>query len=236
MVSSNADLSDTRILLVENDVDIAASIADYFEARDISLSFAYSVAQALKVAVEEPIDLLILDINLPDGSGIDLCRMFKRERGMVQPVVFLTANEDLEIKLEGFAVGATDYVVKPFALPELFARLQAIWHLSKSLEPSRLLVEAADLRLDVQTGQLTGAAGTVQLHGMGRTIMRELMEAHPRAVPRDRLYDLLWPDEVPQSDPLRANIHQLRQLLSQVTGSTCITSVRGIGYRLDGDG
>lgn len=115
-----------RLLLVEDDIDVAAGIGDYLGAHGVMVDFACTAAQARARLQAQAFELVVLDVNLPDQDGLSLCRDLKREGGLRSPVLFLTARAALDDKLSAFAAGAMDYMVKPFAPAELLARARTI--------------------------------------------------------------------------------------------------------------
>jgi DNA-binding response OmpR family regulator len=220
-----------NILLVEDDFDIAAGIGDYLQGFAIYVDFAYSVQQALSLVDSLPFDLLILDINLPDGDGISLCRKLKQEKALSAPVIFLTAKGELQDKLLGFESGAVDYMVKPFALAELKARINAA--LLHRTNTESVLLKAGNLALDFNKALLSRDDKQLQLYATGNIIMRELLSSYPKPVSKQRLYNMIWSDDIPKSDPLRAHVHQLRQFFQAEFGCELIETIRGVGYKLE---
>ena len=220
-----------RILLVEDDFDVAEGLAAFLEPHRVDIVFAYSVGEARAAVLEAPFDVIVLDVQLPDGNGLGLCSELVRD-GLTTPVLFLTARGDLDDKLAGFAAGGIDYVVKPFAPAELLARVRAIAARGSSGSVSPRLV-ARDYVLEQRTGVLTCRGDSLALVGSARRIAEALIEASPGTVSRDWLNRLLWPDMVPESDPLRMHIHALRKSLQQTFGRDPIRTVRGTGYRFE---
>ncbi len=220
-----------RLLLVEDDVDVAAGLGDYLGARGVEVDFACTAAQARARALAAAFDVFVLDVNLPDRDGFALCRELKRDLGLGQPVVFLTAMGQLDDKLEGFDAGAIDYVVKPFAPAELLARIRALAAQLRAADGAKLRV--GGYALDLRRRLLERDGAHLQLNAFGFAIMRRLMEAHPGVVERQELCDRLWPDDVPDSDPLRAHVYQLRRALEAAFGRPLIGTVRNVGYKFD---
>ena len=218
-----------RVLLVEDDLDVAASLGAFLEQRGIVVDYAYSVREARGRALDAAFDVVVLDVQLPDGNGIDLCRRLKRQ-GLRSPVLFLTARGALDDKLRGFDAGGVDYMVKPFAPAELLARLRALAHHIPA--SGGLLVQAGGFSLDANAALLRGPGGELALHATAVLILRRLMDASPGSVPRDELNALLWGDATPASDPLRMHVYELRQSLKSTFGRPLIETVRGVGYRL----
>lgn len=228
-MDKNLDKSWLRVLLVEDDLDVAAGIGDYLEAHGLAVDFAYDAAQARSRLLESSFDLLVLDVNLPDGEGLALCHELKREQGLRQPVIFLTARGDLADKLRGFEAGAVDYMVKPFVPAELLARIRAIAAYATAADGA--LLRVGDYRLDPQRGLLSRGDRCMPLHATGTAILMRLMQAHPGTVSRQALCEGLWGDGTPDSDPLRTHIYQLRCALQERFGEAPIVTVRGFGYR-----
>ncbi|KFL36527.1 response regulator transcription factor [Arenimonas donghaensis] len=218
-----------KVLLVEDDLDVAAGIGDYLEANGLEVDFAANASEARAQVARSPFDLLVLDVNLPGQDGVSLCRELKRDHGLATPAIFLTARGGLQDKLDGFAAGAVDYMVKPFAPAELLVRIRAICaHVSG---PSGVMLDVDGFRLDVHGGLLSRGDRQLQLHSTGLAILQRLMQAHPRTVGKQVLCQGLWGDQTPESDPLRAHIYQLRQAMLDCFGEAPLTTVRGIGYR-----
>ncbi|GGA77007.1 DNA-binding response regulator [Arenimonas soli] len=208
---------------------MAAGIGDYLEANGLRVDYAANAFEARAQVARACFDVLVLDVNLPGQDGIGLCRDLKQAQGLGTPAIFLTARGALQDKLEGFAAGAIDYMVKPFAPVELLVRIRAICARVASQSP--VCVDVAGYTLDLHSGLLSHAGRSLQLHSAGLAILGRLMQAHPRSVSKQALREDLWGDQSPQSDPLRAHVYQLRQAMLERFGEAPISTVRGIGYR-----
>lgn len=218
-----------RLLLVEDDFDVSAGLADYFVPRGILVEFSYSVQSALTLALEQEFDVAVLDIELPDGDGRNLCRSL-RSAGFNKPIIMLTARASLDDKLAGFDAGAVDYMVKPFAPAELQARIFAL-HKQVQLPHSQASLQACGFSLSPQTGVLRHGAKKLVLSGAALEILKILIERSPGVVHRGELDELLWQGAVPDSDPLRMHVYELRKILVAAFGLQPIVTVRGAGYR-----
>ena len=216
-----------QVLLVEDDLDVAAGIADYLEAHQIVVDFAYNAAQANARLHEQQFDAIVLDINLPDQNGLQLCQQWQQQQPGL-PVLFLTARDELDDKLAGFAAGALDYLVKPFAPAELLARLQVV---AKQKRALNLPLQIGEFSLQTESGEFSYQQKPLQLHAVGKALIATLMSAYPAAVSKQALTEQLWPDEDPEHSPLRAHIYSLRQQCLSAWQIDPIETVKSIGYR-----
>ncbi|NIS17459.1 MAG: response regulator transcription factor, partial [candidate division Zixibacteria bacterium] len=146
------------------------------------------------------------------------------------PVLMLTARDTLSDKLEGFDAGADDYLVKPFALEELAARIGVLARRSSQILPSRLCL--ADLEVDIGKMQVQRAERKIELNRACLKILIMLLKAHPNVVTRKELEQALWGDEPPDSDALRSHIYTLRSAIDRPFKHALLETVHGVGYRL----
>ena len=222
-----------RILLVEDDLDIAAGLVDYLEAHDIDVDHALDAREAEARLLEWRFDLWLFDVQLPGEDGLSLCRRLKAAGEETAPVLFLTARGTLDDRLAGFEAGAVDYVVKPFAPAELVARIQA---LARHM-PARTgrWISVQDWRLDPQRGLLEHQGRRLQLSASATRLMKSLLLASPGCVSRAELGEAIW-GEPGEDDDLRTHLYALRRLLRESFGATPIQSERGLGVRFVGMG
>jgi DNA-binding response OmpR family regulator len=220
-----------RILLVEDHADIAANIAEYFEARGVEVHCAADGLAGLQKATSDSYDAIVLDLLLPGLDGLSLCRQL-RQAGQTQvPVLMLTAKDLLTDKIEGFEAGADDYLVKPFSLAELDVRLKALMRRARVPETSRVLT-VADLRFDLDTLEAERGGEPIRLNPTTRRILIVLMQNAHRVVARAELERELWGDQPPQGDFLRAHIHALRTAIDKNFSVKLLHTIHGAGYRL----
>lgn len=218
-----------RILVVEDHIDIAENIADYLEGRGHILDFAMDGIGGLHLALTQDYDAIVLDIMLPKMDGLTFCRKLRKEGGKQTPVLMLTARDTLDDKLEGFDAGADDYLVKPFALEELSARLGALVRRSEST-PQQICV--ADLEFDMGKMKVCRAGKEIKLNRVCLKILQILMQSYPNAVKRAELEQALWGDLPPGSDALRSHIYALRHAIDKPFETALIQTIHGLGYRL----
>lgn len=223
-----------RILIIEDNPDIAGNIGDYLELQDHSVDFAGDGVQGLHLAIEHTFDAIILDINMPRMDGFDVCRKLRDEHQLDTPVLMLTARGSLADKVRGFELGAWDYLVKPFELKELTMRLDA---LKLRLAPNRSrILTVGDLSLNIDKWQAIREGRVLDLHRASLRILEMLMRASPNAVSRQDLEFFLWGDNPPNSDPLRSHMYELRRELDKPFELKMLKTMRGIGFALSAEG
>jgi len=221
--------TDLRVLIVEDNADIAANIYDFLEAEGLQVDHACDGIGGLHLALTAPFDVLILDLMLPGMSGILVCEKL-RAQGSQLPILMLTARDTLPDKLEGFRAGTDDYLVKPFALPELLARIKALAGRGRNAQPSFL--QLADLELNLGTMVALRAGKVLQLNKVCFHLLRILLEASPNLVSREALVDKIWGNYPPGSDALRSHMYTLRQVVDKPFPHPLILTHRGMGYRM----
>jgi DNA-binding response OmpR family regulator len=222
-----------RVLIVEDNRDICANIAAYLEKHHYILDFAYDGISAMHLALTNPFDVIVLDLMLPGMDGLSFCKKLRADANIDKPVLMLTARDTLDDKLKGFEAGADDYLVKPFALQELHARLQALYKRSHGKTDNLLTV--GELTLNRATLQVHRGGQRVDLNPTCMKLLQRLMEEAPAVVDRDALETLLWADELPDGDALRSHMYKLRQAIDRPFDSPLIHTVHRIGYRISED-
>ena len=219
-----------RILIVEDNIDIVENITDYLEVQGHVLDFAMDGIGGLHLALTQDFDVIVLDIMLPGMDGLTFCRKLREQGGKQTPILMLTARDTLSDKLEGFKAGADDYLVKPFELQELEARLVALVRragqcLQDCLQVGDLIVDMG--KMVVQRGEYP-----VELNRACLKILTILMQAYPNVVSRQEIEYALWGDMPPGSDALRSHIYTLRRAIDKPFKHPLIQTVHGVGYRL----
>ena len=222
-----------RVLVVEDNRDICGNIAAYLEKHSYILDFAYDGISAMHLALTNPFDVIVLDLMLPRMDGLSFCQKLRADAEVETPVLMLTARDTLDDKLRGFKAGADDYLVKPFALQELHARLQALY--KRSHRNTDNLLTVGDLTMNRSTLQVHRAGRRVDLNPAGMKLLQRLMEDAPSVVARDDLETLLWADERPDGDALRSHLYKLRQAIDRPFDRPLIHTVHRIGYRIAED-
>ncbi|MDT8397111.1 MAG: response regulator transcription factor [Pseudomonadales bacterium] len=220
-----------KILIIEDHRDIAENIADYLEPKGHILDFAMDGLSGLRLALTQDFDVIVLDIMLPGMTGMEVCRKLRQEAGMQTPVLMLTARDQLDDKLQGFQVGADDYLVKPFSVQELEVRLQALIRRRSPGADSKLL-QVADLSYNLDTLSATRAEQTLELNPIQRKLLEILMHNSHRVVSREELEHHIWGDLLPDNDVLRTHIYGLRNVIDKPFAHKLLHTIHGAGYRL----
>jgi len=216
-----------RILIIEDNPDIAANLGDFLEDRKHIVDFAADGKTGLQLALTHDFEAIVLDLFLPGMDGLQVCEEIRAQASRHIPILMLTARDQLEDKLEGFRRGADDYLVKPFELQEVEARLEVITRRSDpSLQTRKLQI--GELHYDLDTMVVSRAGVNIDLNPIGLKILRCLMRASPRA----EIEADVWGDELPDSDSLRVHIHGLRSSIDKPFEHPMIQTRHGIGYRI----
>ena len=216
-----------KILVVEDDNLLRQGLQQALSHEQYSCDVACSVAEADSLVKVSEYGLILLDLGLPDGDGMTLLKRW-RQRGMGQPVLILTARDALDDRVAGLDRGADDYMVKPFALAELLARVRALLRRDQGLASNQLV--CGDLCLDLDEKTVTQRGEAVVLTRREFALLRRLMMQVGKVVTRERLQEDIydWQDDI-GSNALEVHIHHLRRKL----GADLIRTIRGEGYRLE---
>lgn len=223
-----------HLLLIEDHADIAANIAEFFEARGDIVEHASDGVSGLHAAMESEHDAIVLDLLLPGLDGLGLCRQLRQAGRTRVPVLMLTAKDLLSDKIEGFEAGADDYLVKPFSLAELDARLKALVRRARVTETPRAL-SVGDLHFDLDTLEAERDGERLKLNPTTRRILIVLLQNSHRVVTRAELERELWGDQPPQGDFLRAHMHALRTAIDKNYSVKLLHTIHGTGYRLSAE-
>lgn len=219
-----------HIFLLEDDETLGRGIAKALTGPETSVVCRSSLAKARETLAEDRFDLLILDVNLPDGSGLDLLRQI-RAGGDTTPVILLTAN-DLELdEVTGLEAGADDYITKPFTLAVLRARVNA--QLRRSAPKASYIVSVGPFAFDFEQMDFRRDGSLVELSKTEQKLLRVLVENRGRAVPRATLVDRVWTDgaEFVEGNALSVTVKRLRNKLeADPSKPEYLKTVYGIGY------
>ncbi len=217
-----------NILLVEDDIDLAATIVDYLEIEDIACDHASNGVAGLNLVESNRYQMLILDINMPKMDGLTLCS-YLRDKGIDTPILMLTARDTLENKLDGFEAGADDYLVKPFAMEELVARVNV---LSKRRSGEAKNLNIGNLLVDFRHKRATAEGCMLKLSPIAFKLLETLARACPNAVNRKDIMQAIWGNDQPDSNSLKVHVYHLRKELERASSNAKLVTVPNIGFAL----
>ncbi|QKD84804.1 response regulator transcription factor [Thermoleptolyngbya sichuanensis A183] len=220
----------STILLVEDEEKLARFIQLELGCEGYQVNVAHDGLSGLTLARETPPDLAILDWMLPGMTGVELCRRL-RSTGSKIPVILLTAKDEIGDRVTGLDAGADDYVVKPFSIEELLARVRA--HLRRTQEPDPDALEFADLTLNRRTREVFRNGRLIELTAKEFDLLEHLMRRPKQVITRDRILEEVWGyDFMGDSNIIEVYIRYLRLKLEEQGDKRLIQTVRGVGYVL----
>jgi DNA-binding response OmpR family regulator len=224
-----------HVLVVEDEPTIAAYIKRGLEATGYAVDLATTGDEALDWVHAARFDLIVLDVLLPGMNGLELCRTM-RGSGVQAAILMLTARDTVDDRVTGLDSGADDYLVKPFAIQELLARLRALGRRATST-PRAPLLQCADLVLDTATQRVRRAGKPLRLTAKEYAVLECLLRASGRVLTRAMIAEQVWSYDVDtQSNVVDVYIRNLRRKLDDPFPLKLIHTVRGSGYRLSGEG
>lgn len=217
-----------NVVLVEDDFDLAETVIDYLELEDIHCDYASNGIAGLQLVQANSYDVILLDLNMPGLDGLSLCQQV-RTAGDATPILMLTARDQLNDKLEGFAAGTDDYLVKPFELQELVVRIRA---LAKRRSGQTLLLKYHDLEMNLTEHSVSRGGRELKLSPIGWQILETLLRAAPEAVPRRKLVAAVWGDDTPDSDSLKVHLFHLRKAMDAPFSTALLQTIPGHGFAI----
>ena len=220
-----------RILIVEDEVPIAQLIEMSLARAGYQCEAVNDGCAAADKIEQNDYDLVLLDIMLPGLDGLTVCRRLRDEYGDATPVLMLTARDTVADKVSGLDCGADDYVVKPFSLKEVDARLRALVRRARGGQGGGV-VRLGGVELDEAAHTASRDGRPLRLSPTGFILLGELLRAAPRVVPREALERAVWGDSPPDSDALRTHIHELRRVLDKPFAVPLLRTVPHVGYGL----
>jgi DNA-binding response OmpR family regulator len=223
--------STSMILLVEDHNDIAEMVTAYFENRGFSVDYAADGVTGLHLAVSNSYDAIILDLMLPGMDGTDVCRKLRTEARRDTPVIMLTARDTIDDKITGLETGADDYLVKPFDIQELEARVRSLIRRHKG-EIAKEIYTIGDLTVDTATLSVKRAGKELNMTPTGLKILTVLMRASPAVVSRREVERQVWGDILPDSDTLRSHLYNLRKVIDKPFDKQLLQTIQGSGYKI----
>lgn len=221
-----------KLLIVEDNHSLVANLFDYFESRGHVLDAAPDGLTGLQLAIANDYDAIVLDWMLPRLDGPTVAQRLRVDAGKSTPIIMLTARDELPDVLIGFRAGVDDYLTKPFDLPELEVRLEALVARSQGRVVAPRVLASHDLKLDLATLEVTRAGTPIKLFPACRKLLEVLLRAAPAVVSREKLEQALWGDSPPDSDLLRSHMYELRRAVDGPFAAKLIQTVPRAGYRI----
>ncbi len=223
-----------RILVVEDNRRLGAALKSCLEDETYAVDLAYDGQEGLDFAQMTPYDAVVLDVMLPLKNGIDVCRELRRQRINV-PIVMLTARDAVEDRIRGLDSGADDYVVKPFALAELTARLRALLRRQSTQRGGS--IEIGELRIDPATHEVFRAGRAIELSAREYALLEYFARHAGQIITRGMAEAHIWSyDYVGASNVVDVYVRRLRRKIDDPFPTRLIATVRGVGYRLKSPG
>lgn len=220
-----------RVLVVEDEHKISAYLKRGLEEQGYAVDTTFTGREALAWAEAAPYDLILLDIMLPEMDGVTVCREL-RKRGNRTPILMLTARDAIDDRVNGLDAGADDYLVKPFALKELLARLRAMSRRNPD-SPKQTVLQLADLVLDTLTRRVKRNGKNIELTSKEYAVLECLLREPERVLTRTQIAEHVWNYDVyNQSNVVDVYIKNLRRKIDDGFETKLIHTIRGAGYRL----
>jgi two-component system alkaline phosphatase synthesis response regulator PhoP len=227
----------SRILLVEDEPGVRLTVEDRLKSEGYAVECAADGDEGSKRATNEPFDLVILDVMLPKRSGFDVCRDI-RQRGLDTPVLMLTARTQVTDRVVGLKLGADDYLMKPFAMAELLARIEARLRRKEAETPPPGAYRFGDVVVDFRKADVEREGRPLSLSAKEFHLLRYFIENKGATLSRDELLDHVWGyDAMPTTRTVDVHVAWLRRKLeAQPKHPRFILTIHGLGYKFVGDG
>jgi DNA-binding response OmpR family regulator len=220
-----------KILLIEDHDELAAQLGDFLGSLGWHIDFSSTGRRGIALALEHEYDLIILDLNLPDIDGTEVCREIKSKSQLNIPILMLTARDSFADKVKGFDIGADEYLTKPYDLRELALRCRVLTRRQELYQSNT--ISLGDISLDLNENRATRSDRDIALNKTSFSILLMLMKAYPNPVSKSRIIHELWGDAPPETDALKSHIYNLRLAIDKPFAKNIVKTIVNVGYKLD---
>lgn len=218
------------VLIVEDNHSLAGNIIDFLELKGLRVDYAENGRQCINLLDNNEYDVIVLDVMMPGMDGYQTCQHIRTTLQHPVPILFLTAKCDIDDKIQGFELGADDYLAKPFEMQELLYRIKALSIRGQRRDMGR--IQHRDVILDLNNNALVREEQTIELSKIQVQIMSILISEAPNTITRSQLETRIWGDDLPDSDVLKVHIYQLRKIIDKPFSYNLIETVHSRGYRI----
>jgi len=220
-----------KILIIEDHQELAIQLGDFLGSLGWNIDFSLTGQQGVNLALENEYDLIILDLNLPDIDGTQVCKEIKSKSKFNIPILMLTARDSFADKVKGFDLGADEYLTKPYDLRELALRCKVLSRRQELYQSNRLNLE--ELTLDLNENRVFRLEQEVVLNRTSFSILLMLANAYPNPVSKSRIVHEIWGDNPPETNALKSHIYNLRMAIDKPFSHSVVKTIVSVGYKLE---
>lgn len=221
-----------KILMVEDETEFAEIVVSYLNRNGFAVDHADNQKDGLDLYKNKKYEAMVLDLGLPDGDGVEMCKLIRESSGI--PIIVLTARDVVEDKVAAFNAGADDYMVKPMSLRELMVRIERLINRNVEDKTRSSVFNFDGVSFDTVNGELVSSRGKVLLTKKEKAVLEYLVLRRGRVLTRMEIMDHVWGEELdPFSNTVNMVVSAVRKKLKKVTGKNFIESVHGLGYKFE---
>jgi DNA-binding response OmpR family regulator len=220
-----------KILLIEDHAELAMQLGGFLGGLGWDIDFSSTGKQGISLALGNEYDLIILDLNLPDIDGIQVCKEIKSKSKINVPVLMLTARDSFADKVKGFNFGADEYLTKPYDLLELALRCKVLTRRQELYQSNK--ISLGELSLDLNENRAFRFEQEIILNKTSFTILLMLAKAYPNPVSKSRIIHEIWGDTPPETNSLKSHIYNLRTAIDKPFSKNMVKTIVSVGYKLD---
>ena len=206
-------------------------MGDFLGSLGWSIDFSLTGQQGIRLAFANEYDLIILDLNLPDIDGTDVCKKIKSQSQLNIPILMLTARDSFADKVKGFDFGADEYLTKPYDLRELALRCKVLSRRQELYKSNKMSL--GDLTLDLNENRVFRLGQEVALNKTSFSILLMLAKTYPNPVSKSRIMHEIWGDTPPETNTLKSHIYNLRSAIDKPFSKNIVRTIVSVGYKLE---